>query len=181
MEPGRPPEGTDLNSAVAALLGSFATALAILGGGVAVEAYRHRKARAGMALALAGAMDALLHLIDARRIESKLNGMLPRLDAGENVRIGPLLGDMLPYQTITDAYSDQLGTLGGDLPFRVARFLVSGYSVHLDVIRLGENGDDAATKAELIREVSALWNETALSGRALIADLRRTAGSGHRA
>ncbi len=170
-----------MSSAIAALLGSFATALAILGGGVAVEAYRHRRARAGMALALAGAMDALLHLIEARRIGDKLTALLPRLEAGEDVRIGHLVGDVVPFQTITNAYSDQLGTLGGDLPFRVARFLVSGYSVHLDLLRLSDNLDNAATKAQLIRDIAELWGETSRSGITLIEQLRRTAGSGRAA
>ena len=57
-----------LTPTLAALFGSIATAVAIFGGGLAVEAYKRQRDRAGMALALAGAIDALLGLIETRRM-----------------------------------------------------------------------------------------------------------------
>ena len=47
-----------LTPTLAALFGSIATMIAIFGGGLAVEAYKGRRDRMGLALALAGAIDA---------------------------------------------------------------------------------------------------------------------------
>jgi hypothetical protein len=77
-----------MNTALAALFGSIATATAIFGGGLVVEAYRHRRARIGKALALAGAVDALLGLVEDRDIEGKLRQMLSDLEAGRTFRLG---------------------------------------------------------------------------------------------
>ena len=165
-----------MNSAVAALLGSVATAIAIFGGGLAVEAFRHRRARVGMALALAGAIDALLRLVASRDIGAKLDAMLADFEAGRPVRSGPVMGSNQPFRTITDAYAGNLGNLGGDLPFRVARFVTHAYGIHLDLLRLTGDQDDAPTKAMLIREVGPLWDETSVLGHALVADLRAVAG-----
>ena len=165
-----------MNSAVAALLGSVATAIAIFGGGLAVEAFRHRRARIGMALALAGAIDALLRLVEARDIPSKLQKMLADFEAGRPIRSGPVMGRNQPFQTITDAYAGDLGNLGGDLPFRVARFVTHSYGIHLDLLRLTGDQDDAQSKVALIREIEPLWDETRAVGQALVGDLRALAG-----
>ena len=61
-----------MTQTLAALLGSIATAIALLYGGLAVEAYKRRRDRMGMALALAGAIDAMLGLIEARDMITEL-------------------------------------------------------------------------------------------------------------
>ncbi|NPD70289.1 hypothetical protein HN018_24180 (plasmid) [Lichenicola cladoniae] len=108
---------------MAALFGSVATAVAIFGGGLAVEAYKRRHDRTGMALALAGAIDAWLSLIASREMIEELWASLDQLEAGRPNTFGSLIGENISFQTITLAYASQIGHLGDDLPFRVARFL----------------------------------------------------------
>ncbi|WP_428391114.1 hypothetical protein [Lichenicoccus sp.] len=167
-----------MNPAVPALFGSVATAIAIFGGGLAVELFRHRRARIGMALALAGAIDALLHLVEARDISGKLATMHDDFEAGRPVRSAPVMGPNQPFQTITEAYAGDLGNLGGDLPFRVARFVTHSYGIQLDLLRLSGDADDVKIKLALIREIGTLWQETSAVGQALVADLRSVAGLG---
>ena len=165
-----------MSSAVAVLFGSLTTAIAIFGGGLAVEAYRHRRARIGMALALAGAIDALLRLIETRDIPVKIEQMIADLEAGRPLRIGLLNGPNRPFMTITDAYAGEIGSLGGDLPFRVARFLTHTYGANLDVLRLASNEDDTETKIQLIRELGPLWDQTRSLGIGLVEDLQVSSG-----
>ncbi len=61
-----------LTPTLAALFGSIATAIAIFGGGLAVEAYKRRQNRMGMALAPSGAIDAMLGLIEMGNMTSEL-------------------------------------------------------------------------------------------------------------
>ena len=164
-----------LSQTAAVLFGSVATATAIFGGGLAVEAYRHRRARIGMALALAGAIDALLRLIEARDVTGKLSRMLRDLEAGRSTLIEYPEAENLPFRTITNSFAGQIGSLRGDLPFRVARFLTHTYGVHLDLQRL--NGSpDIPRAAALIREIQPLWNEAKSLGDGLVRDLRASAG-----
>ena len=76
-----------------------------------------------MALALAGAVDAMLGLIETRNMTAELWGALEQLEAGHPVEFGSLIRDNAPFQAITLSYANQIGGLRGDLPFRVARFL----------------------------------------------------------
>ena len=165
-----------MTQTLAALLGSVATAIAIFGGGLAVEAYKRRRDRIGMALALAGAIDALLDLIETRDMIMELSGALGELEAGRPVQFGSLIRDNAPFQAITLSYSNQLGSLGGDLPFRVARFLTHNQGLLHDLARLDENTDQPQVQAMLIRRMRPLWEKTQVLGTALIGDLRRTAG-----
>ena len=165
-----------MSPTAAAFFGSITTAVAIFGGGLAVEAYRHRRARIGMALALAGAVDALLRLVEQRDVASKLEAFLPELEAGRPVRIAALMGANVPFQTITNAYAGQIGSLGGDLPFRVARFLTHSYGVHLDMMRLADGDEAPHAKAAMIRELQPLWAQTSSLGDGLVDDLCKSVG-----
>ncbi len=165
-----------LTPTLAALFGSIATAIAIFGGGLAVEAYKRRRDRMGMALALAGAVDALLGLIEMRQMTEELWGALPDLDAGRHVEFVALIDENAPFQAITLSYAGQLGNLGGDLPFRVARFLTFSQGLTHDLIGLTQNKDNPATQAKLIRTMRPLWKATQTLGVTLVADLRHAAG-----
>ncbi len=165
-----------LTPTLAALFGSIATAIAIFGGGLAVEAYKRRRDRMGMALALAGAIDALIGLIEMRQMTQELWGALPDLDAGRPVEFVALIGENAPFQAITLSYAAQLGNLGGDLPFRVARFLTFSQGLTHDLIGLAQNKDNPATQAKLIRTMRPLWEGTRTLGVMLVTDLRRAAG-----
>ncbi len=167
-----------MTQTLAALLGSIATAAAIFGGGLAVEAYKGRRDRMGMALAIAGAIDALLGLIEARDMIPELWEALAELDAGRPVAFGSLIRDNAPFQKITLSYANQLGGLGGDLPFRVARFLTYSQGLLHDLGRLDASTDQPQAQAMLIRRMRPLWEKTHDLGTALIKDLRGAAGLG---
>ena len=170
----------NLTPTLAALFGSIATAVAIFGGGLAVEAYKRRQDRMGMALALAGAIDALLGLIETRNMTAELWGALERLEAEHPVEFVSLIRDNAPFQAITLSYTDQIGGLRGDLPFRVARFLTYSQGLQHDLGRLGENKDKPQMQAMLIRRMSPLWEETQKLGMSLVTDLREAAGNPRR-
>jgi hypothetical protein len=72
-----------------------------------------------MALAIAGAIDAMLGLIKTRDMMTALREPQGELDAGQPVQFGSLILDNAPFQAITLAYASQIGSLGGDLPERV--------------------------------------------------------------
>ena len=165
-----------LTPTLAALFGSIATAVAIFGGGLAVEAYKRRHDRMGMALALAGAIDALLGLIEARDMTGELLGAVEVLEAGRRVEFGSLIRDNAPFQAITLSYANQIGGLRGDLPFRVARFLTYSQGLQHDLARLGQHEDAPQVQAMLIRRMNPLWRETQALGVGLVADLRVAAG-----
>ncbi|MGI4799201.1 MAG: hypothetical protein ACRYG8_35215 [Janthinobacterium lividum] len=169
-----------LTPTLAALFGSIATAIAIFGGGLAVEAYKRRQDRMGMALALAGAIDAMLGLIETRNMTTELWEALGELEAGRPVEFGSLIHDNAPFQAITLSYANQLGGLRGDLPFRVARFLTYSQGLQHDLGRFGQCADKPRTQAMLIRRMSPLWQETRKLGTDLVADLRKAAGDRQR-
>ncbi len=169
-----------LTPTLAALFGSIATAVAIFAGGLAVEAYKRRNDRMGMALALAGAIDALLGLIEARDMTEELLGALDALEAGRRVEFGSLIRDNAPFQAITLSYANQIGGLRGDLPFRVARFLTYSQGLQHDLARLGQHEDAPQVQAMLIRRMNPLWQETQALGVGLVADLRTAAGERQR-
>ncbi len=93
-----------MTQTLAALIGSLATAIALIYGGLAVEAYKRRRDRMGMALAIAGAIDAMLGLIETRGMIKELWEALGELDAGQPVQFGSLIRDNAPFQAITLAY-----------------------------------------------------------------------------
>ncbi|MBE7211573.1 MAG: hypothetical protein INR65_11190 [Gluconacetobacter diazotrophicus] len=165
-------------STLAALLGSLLTALAIFGGGLAVERYRHRRERLGMALALAGAIDAILGLIAARGMVADLGTAQAVLEAGGETDFPSLVGDNLPFQSITMAYNNRIGDLGGELAFRVARFLCFEHGLRQDLMRLQEAAGQPALQAGLIARMEPLWEETRCLGEGLVRDLRTLAGRG---
>lgn len=169
-----------LTPTFAAMFGNIATAIAIFGGGLAVEAYKRRHDRMGMALALAGAIDALLGLIETRSMTAELREAMEELDAGHSVEFGSLIHDNAPFQAITLSYANQIGGLRGDLPFRVARFLTFSQGLQHDLDRLGQDKDKPQVQAMLIRRMSPLWQETQKLGTSLVADLRKAAGSRQR-
>ena len=165
-----------MTQTLAALLGSIATAIALLYGGLAVEAYKRRRDRMGMALAIAGAIDAMLGLIETRDMTTELREALGELDAGRPVQFGSLIRENAPFQAITLAYVSQVGSLGGDLPFRVARFLTYNQGLLHDIGRLDENTDKPQVQAMLIRRMRPLWEQTHALGTTLSQDLRKAAG-----
>ncbi len=165
-----------LTPTLAALFGSIATAIAIFGGGLAVEAYKWRRHRIGMALALAGAIDALLGLIETRDMTTELVEALAELDAGRPVEFGSLIRDNGPYEAITLSYANHLGALGGDLPFRIARFLTYTQGLQHDLARIELETNKPQLQAMLIRRMSPLWDKTQNLGKGLVVDLRMTAG-----
>ena len=161
---------------LAALLGSVATAVAIFGGGLTVEAYKRRRDRAGMALAIAGAIDALLSLIETRKMTRELEAAVADLEAGRFVEFSTLIGDNVPFQTITLSYANQLGNLGGDLPFMVARFLTYNQGLQHDLARLERNRDKPEIQARLIHAMEPLWTTTRQLGESLTTELKKAAG-----
>jgi hypothetical protein len=165
-----------MTQTLAALLGSLATAVALFYGGLAVEAYKRRRDRMGMALAIAGAIDALLGLIETRDMITELREALGELDAGRSVQFGSLIRDNAPFQAITLSHASQIGSLGGDLPFRVARFLTYNQGLLHDLGHLDENTDKPQVQAMLIRRMGPLWEKTHVLGTKLIEDLRKAAG-----
>ena len=165
-----------LTPTLAALFGSIATAVAIFGGGLAVEAYKRRRDRAGMALALAGAIDALLGLIKTRRMIDEFNVALAELEAGRCYEFASLIGENVPFQTVTLSYADRLGDLGGELPFRVARFLTYNQGLQHDLARLEQNRDKPDIQARLIHAMQPLWETTRELGESLTVELRKAAG-----
>ena len=165
-----------MSSTVAALIGSVAAAGAGCGGGRAGGGCRARRARVGMALALAGAVDAMLRLVEARGLIAKLARIEDDLRAGVPVQVGRLIEDNRPFNVITDAYAGEIGTLGGDLPFRFARFVTYTAGIYHDVQRLTGPDDTDATKLALLREMEPFWRSMEELGTGLVADLRKAGG-----
>ncbi|NPD70364.1 hypothetical protein HN018_19355 [Lichenicola cladoniae] len=168
---------TGFNPTLAALFGSIATAAAIFAGGLAVESYKRDRDRAGMALALAGAIDALLSLIATREMIQELMESLEPLDAGQHVTFGSIIGENAAFKTMTLAYADRIGHLGHDLPFRVARFLAYTEGLLHDLARLNQNGDKPQVQAMLIRRMKPVWLQTETLGKGLVLDLKREGAS----
>lgn len=166
---------TNFSPTLAALFGSVATAIAIFGGGLAVEAYKRRRDRTGMALALAGAIDALLSLIATRGMIEELWRSLEQLDAGRPMTFSSLIAENTSFQTITLAYAGQVGHLGDDLPFRVARFLAYAEALTHDLSRLDQSVDKPEVQAMLIRRMQPVWVQTEELGTGLVTDLKRQA------
>ncbi len=166
-----------MNPTTAALCGSIATAISIFGGGLAVEAYKRRRDRMGMALALAGAIDALLRLIETRRMTAELDAALGELEAGRPVEFATLINENAPFQAITLSYANQIGNLGEELPFRVARFLTYCQGLQHDIERLGRGADQPYTQATLIRAMRPLWLETWRLGQELVRELKVAGGT----
>lgn len=77
-----------MTQTLAALIGSLGTAIALIYGGLALEAYKRRRDRMGMALAIAGAIDAMLNLIETGGVITKFREALCKLDAGQPVQFG---------------------------------------------------------------------------------------------
>lgn len=167
---------TGFSPTFAALFGSMATAAAIFGGGLVVEAYKRSRDRRGMALALAGAVDALLSLIETRDMVGELIGAHDRLEAGERVTFGSLVGQSQSFWTITMAQATRIGELGGELPFRVSRFLTFSEGLLQDLARLEQNADQPQLQAMLIRRMEPVWLQTEALGKQLVSDLREEAG-----
>ena len=165
-----------MSPTIAALCGSIATAIAIFGGGLAVEAYKRHRDRMGMALALAGAIDALLSLIEARRMPVELEAALGELEEGKRVEFATLTNDNGPFNAITLSYANQIGNLGRELPFRVARFLTHCQGLQQDVERLARGCDQPRTQAALIRAMMPLWLETGRLGKELVIELKAAGG-----
>ena len=92
------------------------------------------------------------------------------------MQFGSLIRENEPFQAITLAYASQVGSLGGDLPFRVARFLTYNQGLLHDLGRLDENTDKPQVQAMLIRRMRPLWEKTQALGTKLIQDLRKAAG-----
>ncbi len=166
-----------MSPTIAALCGSIATAIAIFGGGLAVEAYKRHRDRMGMALALAGAIDALLRLIETRRMTVELDAALDELEAGRPVEFATLINENAPFQAITLSYANQIGNLGQELPFRVARFLTYCQGLQHDIERLGRGADRPCTQAALIRAMQPLWLETWGLGQELVRELKAAGGA----
>ena len=129
-----------------------------------------------MALALAGAIDALLDLIETRGMIAEIQTAIPELEAGRRVEFTALIADNAPFTTITMAYARQIGDLGGALPFRVAKFLAFHEGLIRDLIRLRDGLDAPATQARLLLSMRPLWEATLLLGQELVVDLRSAAG-----
>ena len=148
-------------------------------GGLAVEAYKRSRDRAGMALALAGAIEALIALIETRNMTDELLRAVPELEAGRHVEFSTLIDENVPFQRITASFADRIGNLDDDLPFRVARFLTYSHGLQYDLARLEQNRDKPGAQAMLIRGMSPLWETTRELGNALITDLKKAAGRRH--
>ena len=166
-----------MSPTTAALCGSIATAISIFAGGLAVEAYKRHRDRMGMALALAGAIDALLRLIETRRMTVELDAALAALEAGTPVEFATLINENAPFQAITLSYANQIGNLGRELPFRVARFLTYCQGLQHDIERLGRGADQPRTPAAVIRAMQPLWLETGRLGQELVRELKAAGGA----
>ena len=82
----------------------------------------------------------------------------------------------MPFQTVTLSYANRLGDLGGELPFRVARFLTYNQGLQHDLARLEQNRDKPAIQARLILAMEPLWETTRELGESLTVELRKAAG-----
>jgi hypothetical protein len=84
-----------IDPAITALLGAAIGAGAGITGGVVIEAYKRRRDRQGTASALAGEISSILFITERRGYVAFFEGILPRLDAGENVPIGTSLQEQI--------------------------------------------------------------------------------------
>ena len=75
-----------------------------------------------------------------------------------------------------DAYANQIGDVGGDLPFKVARFLTYNQGLLHDLARLEQNRDRADVQTRMIRLMGPLWQVTRALGEDLTTELRQAAG-----
>ena len=105
----------------------------------------------------------------------ELVAALAELDAGRVVEFGALIGENAPFQALALSYAGPLGDLGGDLRFRVARFLTFKQGLQHDPVRLDRSRDRPEVQAMLIRQMGPLWETTEALGVQLVADLRHAA------
>jgi hypothetical protein len=84
-----------MDPGTSAILGSFIGASAGIGGGILLEAYKRNRDREGFALALAGEIFSLLHITEQRQVAQGYASLLPKLDAGTDVKMPPFHRDPL--------------------------------------------------------------------------------------
>lgn len=154
---------------------------AILGGlsNVGLEIYKRHRDKKTIASLLAGELSSLLDMTDKRNYKALYKDILVRLEEGGDVAMPDVLGDYPSLDPGLEKVLVKVGMLPGDLPERIARFYQQLGGVRLDMKRLGQQTCQG-NPAVILREDLSLWEDTEQLGRQLVADLRKTAGTGHR-
>lgn len=169
-----------MDQAIASLLGAFIGASAAIGGGLSLEAFKRRRDRHGIAMALAGAIEHELWAIRRRGHVAMFESMLPLLDDGVLPTFFGFVREEDARNRIADAYLDKLGALSGELPSHVIRFIQTMWGLRVDASRLGTGkfGDDPKLIARIIRQDLELMAEMDIFGTDLVRRLKLSAGYG---
>jgi len=164
--------------------GIFALAGVIVGGGVnfitqsAVDRRKRKADRESVAAALSAEIEAYLDIVERRRNIESARAVLLRLQNGESI---PLRGFGVERDeksaAIFPAYLallPQLGLLGGTVS-KVTKFYSLAMAVR-STARTAERGGyehlDCRSKAKLLEDELAIWDELSCLGRALAKQLR---------
>lgn len=127
-------------------------------------------------MALAGAIEFQLWIIERRGHIPMFREALARIDAGEDRTFFGLVEKDQTRDPIADAYIERFGLLGGTLPARVIKFFETMWSIKVDAARLvaGDFGNREIA-AQVIRQDLELMADIDKSGRELARDLRASA------
>ena len=162
------------STVLAAAIGAFAG----IGGGLCLEAFKRRRERQGVAMALAGAIETELHMITRRGHMEAFKGYLDRMERGEALNFYGFVKEGQSSNLIVEAYLDRFGMLGGELPSDCMRYFQTTWGIRVDAARLvaGELSSDPAVQMHVIRQDLAIMAEMEVFGRDLARRLRRSAG-----
>jgi hypothetical protein len=158
----------NMDQATAALLGAFIGASAGVTSGVALEMYKRRRDRQGVASAVAGEIASILYMTNKRGHVGYFERLLPTLDSGLDLEVP--IAAIVPRgdyrDPVADKYMDRLGLLPSDYAERIIRFYTLLAGVRLDIKRLtsGEYNGDPSAMASLIREDLQVWAEATQLG-----------------
>lgn len=167
-----------MEQATSTLVAAAVGALAGICGGMSLEWFKRRQDRHGVAMALAGAIEAELWMIKRRKHVEFFRGALVRIRNGEPLTFYGFVKEDQAKNAIADAFMEKFGMLPGTMPARTIKFFQAMWGIRIDVSRVvaGEFGGDRGLIASVIEQDLELMAELEVLGQQLALDLREFAG-----
>jgi hypothetical protein len=162
------------------LIGIFGVVIgAILGGAanLVVEYFKQRSERRGAASAIAGEISAIIDVTELRGLVKYFEALPAKLRS--SAPPSPpwfILDTSVDATPVIKAYVGKIGSLGGDLPRRVAHFYSLYQSVRTE-IRILTAETNPISAANRIDSTLPIWYRAKREGQALIGDLLALGGT----